>query len=300
MTSMKPSLGRLIAFVFVFTLSLTAGAASVIQVKGNRALLVLQGLPAQPGTELFALDAQQKRRAVLRVLQVKGDRAIAQITKGAASPGMLLIIRQSRPSARPPQDNMFVQEAVPDRYSTQKRLTKAWGILGGMAMSTMSLTAKTPLIEESLTMKGNSFNVKGFFDYPFSQSFNLRFVTGLETIGVSGTSQNLDVCSGSTTCSLSLNYLTLEGDAQLNLMNSSSMRFYLTGGFGFLLAMSKANNITNLEATGTNQVLLLGAGVDIKMGRTSFIPIVFEYGMFPFAGLSLSSMYLRAGYGMAF
>lgn len=293
--------------LFGLMLGATADATSVVQVKGTKALISLDGMQAQPGTELYAINAEQKRKGLLRVTQVKGDKAVADILQGIAQPGMMIIIKSSTPTnvapAAPPaysSDPAYGNYGSTDRYTRAKKYTKGWGAYGGMAMNSMAVTAKGPLGQsENLSMKGNSYNLKGFFDYHMSSSFTLRGATGLETLALNGSVADTSLCSGSGTCTLSLNYITFEGDAQLNLATTPH-RFWLGAGFGFLLAMSTANNITSLQASSTNQVLLLGAGADFAVGKTAYIPVVLEYGMFPFAGISLSSIYLRAGYGMKF
>ena len=98
---------------------------------------------------------------------------------------------------------------------------------------------------------------------------------------------------------MTLNYLGIEAGAQFNF-TSGPTRVWAGAGYSFLMAMSKSNNIANLEATSTNQVLLLGGGVDIAVGTRGYIPIVLEYGMFPFAGINLNAMYVRVGYGYKF
>lgn len=284
-----------------------AHAASVIQVKGNKALVSLEGLPVQPGSEVYAINAEQKRKGLLRISQVKGDKAVADVLQGSAQPGMMIIIKSSAPVAAPAYGGSYdpANYGGRDRYPMKKKSNMGWGVLGGFAMNSMAVTAKNGVLGspgaagESLSMKGSSFNLKGFFDYQMSPSFTLRGATGLETLAVTGSVGDPNNCSGSTSCALSLNYITFEGDAQYNLSNTGN-RYWIGAGFGFLLAMSTGNNITSLQAASTNQVLLFGGGADISLGHTSYIPIVVEYGMFPFAGISLSSIYLRAGYGMRF
>lgn len=289
----------LLPLLFVFS---NADAAQIQSVKGKRALIQLEGLSVSPGTELFAMNGG-KRTGILRVATVKGDRAIAQVLRGNVSQGMTLIVKSSGGAAA--ASPAFSDAPRTDRALLAKRYKQGFGILGGMAMSTASLTARTRLngttYEESLAMKGNSFNLKAIYDYHMSPGFTIRAATGLETLSTTASisAANAAVCQGSTSCTLSLNYLTFEGAAQFNL-TSGATRVWAGAGYAFLMAMSKANNIANLEATSTNQALFLGGGADFAVGRTGYIPVTIEYGLFPFAGIQLSGIYLRAGYGWKF
>ncbi len=306
----KP-LSKVFAFVFFMLFAGSAMAASIGQVKGNKALIQLQGLPVQPGTELYAINAEQKRKALLKVSQVKGDQAVADITQGTAAAGMMIIIKSSAGGGAPPATAaapapVYGSGGSANNYpAAAKKYKKGWGIIGGLAMNTMGVTVKTTFnpTGEALALKGTSFNVKGILDYHLSNSFTLRGATGLEGLNVTGTSatdiSGNNSCSNASSCALAINYLTFEASGQLNLATIPH-RFWVGAGFGFLIAMSKGNNISNLEASSTNQVLLLGGGADFKLSNTMYMPIVFEYGLFPFAGIQLSALYLRGGIAWKF
>lgn len=304
---MKRHLCNLIAIIFILVTSSISFAASISQVKGSKALIQLQGLGVQPGTELYAINAEQKRKALLRVSQVKGDQAVADITQGTAAAGMMIIIKGGgggAPAAAAPAPAYGGGGGyAAEKYGQPtKQYKKGWGIIGGLAMNTMSLTVKTSTnpTGEALALKGTSFNVKGIFDYHLSPAFTIRAAGGLEGLSVTGTAGNVgESCTFSTSCTLAINYLTMEGAAQLNLIKQPH-RIWVGAGFGFLIAMSKGNNISNLEASSTNQVLLLGGGADFKVSNTMYIPVTLEYGLFPFAGINLSALYMRGGIAWRF
>lgn len=292
------SLGLLL---LVILLADFAQAARVQKAKGKRVMIQLEGLAVEVGSELFALNSEQKRKAVIRVSAIKGDMALGQVIQGNALEGMLLIIKSSQPTSGSPTGS----DRMSDREVMRKSYKQGFGLVGGMAMSSAALTARTKvgttIVEDSLAMKGNSFNFKAIYDYHISPSFTVRAGGGLETLSTTGsvTAGKEAVCSGSSSCTLSLNYLSFEGSAQFNF-TSGPTRFWAGAGYAFLMAMSKSNNISNLEATSTNQVLFLGSGADIAIGNKGYIPIVVEYGLFPFAGIQLSGIYIRSGYGWKF
>lgn len=287
-----------LAILLGLTPSLAFGA-SISKVNGKKALIALEGLSVSPGTELFALNAEQKRKAVITITQVRGDKAIGDITNGAAQPGMVLIMKGSSASPSVVPSYSDVGNRKDRDFLNRRKYTKGFGLLGGMAMSTMSFTARNSFGSSDLSLSGNSFNFKGIYDYSMSPSFTIRGASGLETLTVNGSANGSTFCGGSEGCSLAINYITFEGSAQFNLMNSGT-RLWVGAGFAFLLAMSKNTNISTLEVAGTNQVLFFSTGADIGIGKKNYIPITLEYGLYPFAGVKLSGIYARAGYGWKF
>lgn len=283
-----------------------ANAAKVFQVKGKRALIELEGLSVAIGTELIAMSPSQKPTGYVRISSIKGDRAIGNITKGGAKPGFTLIVRNSKSSGGSSGGSYSDANRTSEKDLLRKRYKQGFGILAGYAMSSATLTARTKVnttvVDDNLALKGNSFNFKMIYDYAMSSSFNVRAAGGLETLSTTASVSSpskAPVCSNSTSCTLALNYLSAEIAAQFNLTNGST-RVWAGAGYAFLMAMSKNNNISNLEATSTNQAIFLGGGADIAVGTSSYVPIVVEYGLFPFAGIQLSGIYLRAGYGWKF
>lgn len=284
-------------------------AQEVVQVKSGKALLNLSGAPASAGTEFFSINAEGKRKAILRIRQVKGDRAIADVVKGTAEPGHTLQMRGGGGSSAPArtQEVTTAPAAEPKEERRQRprgflgRMLKRGtgvGILGGLAQNSMSLTAKKSGVSEDLSLAGNSFNLMGFYDYDLSKSFTVRARAGLETFSAKGTAKNAVVCSNSTSCDVGFNYLSGEAAAHFNFMQGKT-RAWAGAGFAFMFVMTKSSSISNLDTSNaTNNMMYLSTGADFDMGRGAFVPVSFDYGLFPgSAGVNANSMILRAGYG---
>lgn len=301
-------------FFLTFALTLigfpaTSFAASISQLKGDRALIQLEGDSAKAGQEFYVLDSNGKRVALIKLSQVKGDKAVGSVTKGTAILGGTLKLKTAatettdRPKARQaPKANRV--EDVP-AANANKRKTLSGGVLLGYAMNNMSLTVQdptTPALKEDVKLKDSSFSLKGFVDYDLTKSFTLRFASGLESFAVKGDT-TAAICDnrGSTSCEVSFNYLALEGSAHYNLMTGNT-RAWIGAGYSFLVQMSKKVNVPNLSADGsTNQMILLSAGTDIGLSGGSFIPLVVEYGMFPgSSNVVANAIYIRGGYGFNF
>jgi hypothetical protein len=282
-------------FILATLFSGAAMAAQITQVKGNRALIKLDGMSASVGSEFYAINGQGKRKAILVIKQVRGNSAIAQIIKGAAGKGFTL---KSRSEAAPTSSSY----AGSSKKSARKGL--AGGVLAGLNQNSMALSVQpsTGGAKQDMQLVDTSYSLKGFVDYPLSPSINVRGSVGMETFVVSGQS-TVNICGNSTTtnCGANCPSVACEGAAQYNLMTGST-RWFVGAGYSFLMEMAKDNNIYNLNSDGkTNQVILLSTGIDYGLSGGSFIPVVLEYGMFPgTSNVVASAIYARIGYGFSF
>lgn len=286
--------------LLAITLSSSAWAATVSQVKNNKLIMDLDGESAAPGTEFFVLDSNGKRIGLVTVRQVKGNRALGDLTKGRAAAGNKAQLRNAGGSSAAGKS----QATGSSRTKSRKKFQNAGGILFGYAMDTMSLTAQsknTVTNKENVKLSGSAFSIKGFYDYELTPEFTVRGAAGLEGFSTKG-STTIAICENDTSldCVVEYNYLAMEGTAQYNFITGPT-RAWVGLGYSFLIAMSKKQNIPNLTESSTNQMILIAAGTDISLGPTSFLPISVDYGMFPgSSNVSASAISARIGYGFAF
>lgn len=281
-------------------LSLTVQAAQVTQVKGNRVLLDLSGgmEGTVAGDELIAVDGNGKRKALLKVRQVKNNKATADITKGKADIGYTLTPRPQAVSRKESEE-----DSQDEGRSRRKSNGTTYGILGGYNQMQLaaSFDVGSPSRTATTNMTGSNFGITGFYDFPLTSSLQIRAMGGLEQIGGSGSTTYPDCGNGtSETCSFSATYLSFYGQGKWNFYNEKT-KAWVGLGFGYYMAMAKASNVLSESGLATNQVIDLGVGVDIPVGRRNknFIPISFDYGMFPTSPTvsKANIMFLRAGYG---
>ncbi len=282
-----------------------AFAASVAQVKGTKLMITLDGTPAAPGAEFYVLNEEGKKIGLVTIKQVKGDKALAEITKGRAVPGAAMQEKGAAPSAGGSASTEAPGGGGAHTKSSGAPNTKGkkvGGILAGYGMNSMSLTAQNGTTKEDITMKDSGFSLKGFYDYDISQAFVIRLATGLEMFAVKGTT-SANICENGTSksCEVSFNYLAAEASAHYYL-SQGSFKPWVGLGYSFLFAVSKKNNIPNLSSdSSTNQMILVSGGADIWTSRTSFFPIVVEYGMFPgSSNVKADGLFVRGGYGFTF
>ncbi len=280
-------------------------AASVSQVKNNKALLQLDaGEAPAPGTEYFVV-AEGKKIGLLVIRQIRGNKAIAEITKGRANPGDQTQLRAATPA--PALEDAPAAEVRSNSAPTAGRRKKGApvGALAGYSMNSMALEVQStsnPNLRENATLTGTNFSLKGFYDYELSPTLTVRGASGLEGFAVQGSTSAAICDSGtSTTCTVSFNYLAFEGSLHYNYLTGKN-KAWVGVGYSLLLTMSKTNTIPNLStASATNQTILFGTGVDWSLSRTAFVPVVLEYGMFPgSSNVTASAINMRAGYGFYF
>ncbi|WP_413575049.1 hypothetical protein ACLVWU_12380 [Bdellovibrio sp. HCB290] len=277
--------------LILLCLSLTANAAKVLKVSGGKALIDLEGDTALVGDQYFSIDSSGKKRGLIQVSKVQGGRAIATVSKGSAAAGQSLQRYQGRMSADPGQVN-------------NARATSggkgAWGIMGGMANSSMDVKSSS----SSMTMTGSSFNVNGFYQTYLDKNISVKALVGYESLTVSGKAPSGfsgGTCIAGSNCTAELGYLGLNALIRYSLFRTSSLEFTVGGGLGFLFAMQKSSNVLDTSKITTNQTIVGSLGVDWHLDRRTFVPIQFDYAMFPDNNTSSATqMILRAGYGWNF
>ncbi|GIL17793.1 MAG: hypothetical protein BroJett040_15440 [Oligoflexia bacterium] len=295
-----------IIFIFVLTLWSISQAATISKVKNGKALISLDGTPAQEDTEFYVLSDEGAKMGQVRIIQVKGSKAIGVIIKGTASAGMTLtpledsLRRGSK--KRPPKNTESEDEFADTDVVTIKKKSVPIGVLVGYATNTMSMTGTKSGVSASLAMTGTAFSAKGFYDYVISPSLSLRFLAGLDGFNASTTTTATAVCGGDSTCSVKLSYLAFEGHALWTFWKQGLKKLWLSGGYSFLLTSSASSNIANFDTSGkTNNVYLFSVGMDFGLSKTSYIPVLLQYGMYPSGGgISASQIALISGYGTSF
>lgn len=291
----------LIALSFFFATS-SVFAASISVVKNNRVMILLEGETASPGSEFFALNPQGKKVAIVRVTQVKGDRAVAEIVKGAAKPGYKLQSRGGATAAAP-KAGRPTEDYYDKKLNQRNHTGNSYGIVGGYLMNSMSASFIPNVganYKAQPTMSGSTFGVLGFYDYALSPSIVLRAMAGLEQFSVSGSISTPD-CSFTTTCSVSITYLSMYGYGRWNFYQGNTYKFWAGGGVGYLYAMSKASTFLKPDQITANQIFVFSGGMDYKLSASTYIPVSLEYGLYPSSdSVKANIIFLRAGYAWNF
>lgn len=301
---------RLFLIILLLNAPSLLRAAGVTQVKGNKAIVELSGLDGvSVGDELYAADETGKRTAIMKVTQVKGDKALVNVTRGKAGIGHDVTLKEgSKPLSREVRDTDLPEDdAAPARDYGGSRRTRTrytgqtWGVLGGLLQTNMTakFTAGSGVLtrDVSTKMKGSSYGVLGYYDYPFNTAFQIRGMVGMEQLTATGTIDTAD-CQAGTTCDFKASYLSTYGLAKFNYVESPGLRLWVGLHYGFLIAMSKSSTVLNTSQISTNQIYGFSTGAEFPAGRGAYIPVTLDYGMFPKSDtVDANIMAIRVGYG---
>lgn len=276
----------LLSLLLLFSTSL-AYSATVTQVKGKQVLIDMEGDSASEGDEFFLINPDtEKKVGMVRVKRAKGSKAIAMVIKGRAAEGYTL-------EANSDDMDEDSEEVVESRSSRKgrgssgagnlKSLKNSFGIMGGYLMNTMnadvSYNNNGTTTKSSASMTGSGFGFGGFFDFVFSPSIAIHTVAAMEQFSAKGTVTN-PACTGTTACTADINYLSLYGMGKWYL-TQGGFRFWLGGGGGYLLALSKKSTALNENQISSNSVITGAIGGDLQLSKKNYIPISLEMNMFP-------------------
>jgi hypothetical protein len=282
----------LIATLILLSLSITANAAKVTKVSGGKALIDLEGDTALVGDQFFVVDSSGKKRGLIQVSKVQGGRAIATISKGSATPGSSLQRFQGRMSAEPSEVNNSRGSASSGK--------KSWGIMAGMVNSSMNVKSSS----SSMTMSGSSFDLVGYYQTYLDKNISVKAMAGYETLNVTGSAPSGwsgGTCVAGSNCTADIGYLGMNVLIRYSFARTKSLEFTAGGGLGFLFAMQKSSNVLDTAKISTNQTIVGTLGVDWHLDKRTYVPIQFDYAMFPDNNTSSATqMILRAGYGWNF
>ena len=312
----------------LFTALPAAQAASVVQSKNNKVLIDITGENVKVGDELFVVNQQNKRTAIIRVVTVKNQKAIADIVKGTAAVGNTTQAAKSggagasaaasAGSARgggsgsggarssSPRDDFSGGSSAPATSRVVRFDQMKLGFQVKLIMDTMATLQQdnaSPANTETVTMKGTNFGFGASLDIPLSGNFMLRGTGFYEMYNVKGTSQYLS-CDGktSTDCNANLSYVSLGGHARFDLMRGTFTPWIAAGGT-LKMPLSKKSSALNESAIGMANTIVATIGGDIHMSNKSFIPLSFEYHYSLNKSDSvptIDQMALTAGYGVMF
>ena len=272
----------LLQFFFGF-----AEAATVKKIKGVKALLSLDGTEAKIDDQFFTVSATGKKRGLIQITSVKGDQAVANVVKGIPEVGQTLLAV----SAGSPKKSKTAGQKKSSKASSASSNFKHMGLLGSYLMNKMAVNFTVGGTNFSTAMTGTGFGLLGYYDYDYTNAFQLRAAGGIEQFQVA------ESCLALAACNVSINYLSGYGIAKYNFINGAT-KVWAGGGLGLLYAISKASTVLDTALITSTYTITLSTGADFDMGRGSYLPVVLDYSMFPSsASVTASYIALRVGWG---
>ena len=264
--------------IFSGSVSVSGFAAQIAKVKGQKALIGLDGEKFNAGDTYYAMSGS-KRKAKLKILKVSGARAIAKITAGKAAVGMTLMPASSGHAGSRSRGGGSSSAPTSSTPGAQRSY---WGAMVGYAQDTMSVNINNYLPPGNslgtVGLSGTGYSLTGLFDYEVWNQIWFRGTVGLESFNAAGTNKcgvnNLQACNAQ------INYFGLDFIARY-VFATGTIRPWLGAGVGLLFPASKKATALDSSSVGTTNVMLVEGGVDWFISPTMYIPVSLEYGLLP-------------------
>lgn len=270
-------------FTQAYTLETKNSTSVIFQLDGN---------PVTNGQEFFVVDENNKPKLQVKVEKFNSKQAKAKIIKGnVATVQAGWILRPTRAPANVPESSMSAQAPSIGKGKN------SWGLLGGYNMASMNAKFSYNGTNQAAAMSGSSMNFYGYYDYTFNRNLQFRAIGGMETFD-SKVSMPTNVCAkgASAECNVKIGYLSMYGMGKY-ILTKTKNRYWIGGGLGYLLASSKSSSVLDTSLISSNQVLTIGGGVDIGIGKNT-IPVSLDYSLFPSSPtVSASVISLKFGWG---
>jgi opacity protein-like surface antigen len=262
------------AFIFIF--SFYASAGIIKQVKNEKVLMTLDDSNAQIGDQFYAVNAANKKTALLELTTVKNNQAVAKIIKGTAAVNDTTEAKKSGGASSGTASNAATAKPTFIRHDL-KKMALNLKINSDIISTKQKDNTQTFPNEETVDMVGTNLGLNLTLDLPVNNWFDLRGFAGYEMLKVKGTSKFLS-CDGrlSTDCNATINYLTGGGLLRFKYV-SSNFEFWSGLGLGFKQPLSKKSTALTEDNIAMATTLIVGLGLDYFLSNKYFIPASFEY-----------------------
>lgn len=268
-----------------------AEAHTLQTIKGEKALLILDGGPVQVGDQFQVTDLTGTEKAQIEIRQIKDQRAIAYIIKGELTqPPDTYVLNPQAPT------KTTMETPPPATAQPLTPIPQTKGYYGGLSYNQMnvSLTSAT-----TLKLTGTSFNLGAFYERAMNRQVQVLARAGYEGLKASG-SLNSTACEGSNNCEVDIGYLNADAIVKYT-WNRGSKDFWAGGGLGFLLPLLKKSNVIDTSKMTISEKLIIAGGMTWPLDAKTFVPIQLEYSIQPSNNVvSAQQLILRAGYGTRF
>lgn len=290
----------LVLFIMVFLIPLMGHSVSILNIKGDRVLLDLDGEDLQPGDRLVAAASSGKGKGLMQIKQVKGSKAIATIIKGKIEVGYEIEKDEAKKNEESSDEELELEEEPepkPKKKASKKKSRNpksAWGLVVGMASNSMTVKPGNT----TTALSGSSTNITGFYQRELDGSLSVRILGGSYNLIASGPSKDISACTAGG-CKVEISYMGMESLVQYSMIKNSNLNLWAGAGLGVLFASSNSSNV--LKTSTMSSTFLASLGVDWSISKDMFLPLSVDYVIFPDNSTSTASqMVIRFGFGSRF
>ena len=293
MTAKSFILHGFLAFAITLFSVADADAARVRKVKGKRVIINTEGDRVKKGDLFYVMSASGKRKGIIKIRKVKGKSALGYLGRGKASKGDDLVARNRKDRKK---GQTLARTGAPEAGGPSGSY---WGLMAGVSSNTsdVQLVKNDGSNGDKVALDGQGFSFKVFFDYPLLDWLWFRGLTGVEQFSVSGANDSDNLCEGS--CDADITYLTGDFWGRIPLFGQS-FKVWVGAGFNLLFPLSKSSSALDEGSITNTSIIGAGLGADWFLSRDSFIPVSFEYGLYPSSDqVDANAIFIRVGYGMS-
>lgn len=279
--------------IFVsFTFFESAEAMIILQVKGKRTLIDLQGSSAQVGQSLLVVDANNKRIGTLKVSQVSRGKAIATIEDGVAPEKSKLIIAPSAAAS--------VKKAVKEPEGPRKPYLAS--VLLGLAANTLSIKVSDGLTSQNVDNTGNSVGLGVAVDRQYFQPwFRARALVAYEQFNTIGAAA-IKGCDRQTSrdCTTDIKYLSVGGYGKA-VYDYSQFQFWGAFGLNLKVPISKSSTALAESSLGPTAAYGVTIGADYTLESKNFLTASVEKQFYIKSdSAEINTLFIRLGVGREF
>ncbi len=265
--------------------SADAFAARITKTAKKSVMIENEDTEVQVDQKFFVI-IDGKKKGLVQITKVSGGKSLGKITKGRAEVDATL-----EPVGKASAGGKKRRKKDGgDEGGGAREQALYIGALGGYSMNNQSVKG----LSETVSMTGSSFSIKGFADYPLSESLGLIVRLGVDQFGVKGESKErgavkTEIMYGSVDALLRYSF------------GSGSFSPFAAVGLGIWLPLSKQSDVLDVPRIATTNVILLDVGVNYFLSNRMMLTGLFEYDYFPPSNdVTTSAMTLRFGAGFQF
>lgn len=284
--------------ILMFAFS-TSQAITIVQVKGRKVLLNLEGAKVVQGQQFTLVGDEGKPVGLIKIGPVKKDKALALLISGKAI-GKLKV--QASVSAAPTLNAAPQLKSKEPSLPEGPRVPYMASILLGLASNTLSVRITNGITSQNVDNTGNSVGLALAVDRQYFQPwFRARAIVSYEQFNAIGAS-TITGCNNQTSrdCQTDIKYLStgLYGKYEKNY---SRFNVWGAGGLNLKIPISKSSTALVESSLGPTISYGLTLGGDYTLETKNFVTASLEKQFYIKSdSAETSTLFIRFGVGKQF
>ena len=251
-------ISSVIFFLFIFLISLSVHSATVVKVKGSKALVDLEDTEVDVGDKLIAINLYGKTKGIVKVHKIKRKKAIVVLTKGKIQAGWVLELASGKEIKKYQPARKSKKVATSVMRKRKKPGSNVIGLLGGGNFNILT-------VRDQDRLSGLSWKGALFVDITtFKKWIGIRAIAGYNQFLAEGESQGQGL------------FIHYPG-AQVLIKGIfwQNSRFHVWGGLGGALFYPFVDqqmdlNLDERSFKGLHGAASLALGLDTQIGSLYF------------------------------